>query len=88
MASTLNEILATPRDVQELVNKKGGTHQIIVTVEGVRTFDRARVHNSFAVLEQKDAGTFLVHPLDRPNELYQVSNRPDGATNLRRTHYR
>jgi inner membrane protein len=78
MASALNEILGTPRGVQELVNKKGGTHQIIVTVDGVRTFDRARVHNSFAVLEQKDAGTFLVHPLDRPNELYQVSNRPDG----------
>lgn len=78
MASALNEILGTPRGVQELVNKKGGTHQIIVTVYGVRTFDRARVHNSFAVLEQKDAETFLVHPLDRPNELYQVSNRPDG----------
>jgi inner membrane protein len=78
MASALNEILATPRGVQELVNKKGGTHQIIVTVEGVRTFDRARVHHSFAVLEQKDAGTFLVHPLDRPQDLYQVSNRPSG----------
>jgi inner membrane protein len=48
------------------------------TVDGVRTFDRARIHNSFAVLKQKDVGTFLVHPIDRPNELYQVSNRPDG----------
>jgi inner membrane protein len=79
MASALNEILGTPLGVQELVNKKGGTHQIIVTVDGVRTFDRARVHESFTVLEQKDAGTFLVHPLDRPNELYQVSNRTDGS---------
>lgn len=78
MAFTFNEILATPRGVQELVNKKGGSHQIIVTVEGVRTFDRSQVHESFTVLEQKDAGTFLVHPLDRPNERYQVSNRPDG----------
>jgi inner membrane protein len=45
---------------------------------GVRTFDRSRVHHSFTVLEQKDAGTFLVHPLDRPQDLYQVSNRSSG----------
>lgn len=82
MAFTFNEILATPRGVQELVNKKGGSYQIIVTVEGVRTFDRSRVHSSFAVLEQKDAGTFLIHPIDRPNELYQVSNRPDGERQI------
>jgi hypothetical protein len=48
----------------------------------VRTFDRSRVNESFTVLEQKDAGTFLVHRLDRPNELYQVSNRPDGERQI------
>jgi hypothetical protein len=26
---------------------------------------------------QKDAGTFIVHPVARPTELYQVSNRPE-----------
>ena len=79
MASALNEVLGTPRGVQEIINKKGGTHQVIVTVEGTRTFDRSRVHGSFAVLEQKDTNTFIIHPLDRPNELYQVSNKPDGS---------
>jgi inner membrane protein len=79
MASALNEVLGTPRGVQELVNKKGGSHQVVVTVEGVRTFDRSRVHSSFAVLDQKDISTFIIHPLDRPNELYQVSNKPDGS---------
>lgn len=78
MAFTFNEILATPRGVQELLDRKGGTHQIIALVEGVRTFDRSRVKESFVVLDQKDAGTFIVHPVDRPNELYQVSNRPEG----------
>jgi inner membrane protein len=78
MAFTFNEILATPRGVQELLTRKGGTHQIIALVEGVRTFDRSRVKESFVVLDQKDAGTFIVHPVDRASELYQVSNRPEG----------
>ncbi len=78
MTTTLNEMLGTPRGVAELMNKKGGS-QIIVMVEGARTFDRSRVHSSFAVLDQKDIGTFIVHPLDRPSELYQVSNKPDGS---------
>ena len=78
MAFTFNEILATPRGVQELLDRKGGTHQIIALVEGVRTFDRSWVKESFVVLDQKDAGTFIVHPVDRANELYQVSNRPEG----------
>jgi inner membrane protein len=78
MAFTFNEILATPRGVQELLARKGGTHQIIALVEGVRTFDRSRVKQSFVVLDQKDAGTFIVHPVNRAIELYQVSNRPEG----------
>jgi inner membrane protein len=78
MAFTFNEILATPRGVQELLDRKGGTHQIIALVEGVRTFDRSRVRESFVVLDQKDAGTFIVHPVNRATELYQVSNRPEG----------
>jgi inner membrane protein len=77
MAFTFNEILATPRGVQELLDRKGGTHQIIALVEGVRTFDRSRVKESFVVLDQKDAGTFIVHPVNRSSELYQVSNRPE-----------
>jgi inner membrane protein len=77
MTSTLNEMLGTSRGVTELMNKKGGS-QIIVTVEGAMTFDRSRVHDRFIVLEQKDRNTFIVHPLDRPTELYQVSNRSDG----------
>ncbi len=78
MTSTLNDLLGTPRGVAELMNKKGGS-QIIVTVEGAKTFDRSRVNDRFAVLDQKDQGTFIVHPLDRPSELYQVSNKPDGS---------
>ena len=78
MTSSLNELLGTPRGVAELMNKKGGS-QIIAMVEGVRTFDRSRVQNRFAVLDQKDQGTFIVHPVDRPNELYQVSNKLDGS---------
>ncbi len=77
MAFTFNEILATPRGVQELLDRQGGTHQIIALVEGVRTFDRSRVKESFVVLDQKDAGTFIVHPVNRASELYQVSNRPE-----------
>ncbi len=82
MAFTFNEILATPRGVQELLDRQGGSHQIIALVEGVRTFDRSRVKARFVVLDQKDAGTFVVHPVDRPNELYQVSNRPDGERQI------
>jgi inner membrane protein len=78
MTSTLNEMLGTPRGVAELMNKKGNS-QIIVMVEGARTFDRSRVHDRFAVLDQKDRNTFIVHPLDRPQDLYQVSNKPDGS---------
>ena len=78
MTSSLNDLLGTPRGVAELMNKKGG-FQIIVTVEGARTFDRSRVKDRFAVLEQKDQGTFIVHPINRPSELYQVSNKPDGS---------
>jgi inner membrane protein len=77
MGTSLNEILATPRGVQELMNQKGNTHQIIVHIDGVRTFDRARIKDDFVVVEQRDANTFLVHPISSPDELYQVSNRPD-----------
>jgi inner membrane protein len=87
MGFTFNEILATPRGVQELMNQKGNSHQIIVHIDGVRTFDRSRINGDFAVIEQKDANTFIVTPqlpilnsqfsiLNSP-ELYQVSNRPD-----------
>lgn len=77
MSASFNEILATPRGVQELMNQKGSTHQIIVSIDGVRTFDRARIKDDFVVIEQRDANTFLVHPLSTVDELYQVSNRPD-----------
>ena len=77
MGFTFNEILATPRGVQELMNQKGNSHQIIVHIDGVRTFDRARIKNNFVVIEQRDANTFTIHPLSQPDELYQVSNRPD-----------
>ena len=77
MGTSLNEILATPRGVQELMNQKGNTHQIVVHIDGVRTFDRARIQNDFVVVEQRDANTFTIHPLSKPDELYQVSNRPD-----------
>jgi inner membrane protein len=77
IAFTFNEILATPRGVTDLMNQKGNTHQIIVRIDGVRTFDRARVQDDFVVVEQKDAHTFAVHPVAIPDELYQVSNRPD-----------
>jgi inner membrane protein len=84
IAFTFNEILATPRGVQDLMNQKGHNHQIIVRIDGVRTFDRAKVNGDFAVIEQKDAHTFIVSPqlsiinyqLSIP-DLYQVSNRPD-----------
>jgi inner membrane protein len=77
MGFTLNEILATPRGVQELMNQKGNSHQIIVHIDGVRTFDRARIQDDFVVVEQRDANTFTIHPPAIPDELYQVSNRPD-----------
>jgi hypothetical protein len=71
-------MLGTPRGVADLMNKKGSS-QIVVMVEGARTFDRSRVHDRFAVLDQKDRNTFIVHPLDRPQDIYQVSNKPDGS---------
>jgi inner membrane protein len=77
MGFTFNEILATPRGVQELMNQKGNSHQIIVHINGVRTFDRARINNDFVVVEQRDANTFTIHPTSKPDELYQVSNRAD-----------
>jgi inner membrane protein len=77
IAFTFNEILATPRGVQDLMNQKGSSHQIIVHIDGVRTFDRARIKDDFVVVEQKDAHTFTIHPISTPDELYQVSNRPD-----------
>ena len=77
MGFTFNEILATPRGVQELMNQKGNTHQIVVHIDGVRTFDRARIQDDFVVVEQRDANTFTIHPPSKPDELYQVSNRPD-----------
>ncbi|NJR31803.1 MAG: lipase family protein [Chamaesiphon sp. CSU_1_12] len=77
IAFTFNEILATPRGVQDLMNQKGNSHQIIVRIDGVRTFDRAQVRDDFVVVEQKDAHTFTIHPVAIPDELYQVSNRPD-----------
>jgi inner membrane protein len=40
MGFTLNEILVTPRGVQELMNQKGSSHEIVVHIDGVRTFDR------------------------------------------------
>ena len=76
MSASLNEILATPRGVQELMNQKGNSHQIIVHIDGVRTFDRARIQDDFVVVEQRDANTFTIHPPSIPDELYQVSNRP------------
>jgi inner membrane protein len=39
--------------------------------------DRARIQDDFVVVEQRDANTFTIHPLSIPDELYQVSNRPD-----------
>ncbi len=77
MSASLNEILATPRGLPELLNPKGTTHQIVVRINGVRTFDRARIKDDFVVVEQRDAHTFLVHPLSASDELYQVSSRPD-----------
>jgi inner membrane protein len=75
MGFTLNEILATPRGVQELMNQKGSSHEIIVHIDGVRTFDRVRVSGDFVVIEQKDANTFVIHPPSKPDELYQVSSQ-------------
>jgi inner membrane protein len=71
LATTFNEILATPRGIQEILSKHGSTNQIIVQVEGVRMIDRARVSQSFGVLEQRDAHTFIVH------DLQQVGSRPE-----------
>jgi inner membrane protein len=77
LATTFNEILATPRGIQEILSKHGSTNQIIVQVEGVQMIDRARVSQSFGVLEQRDAHTFIVHDLQQPQDLYQVGSRPE-----------
>jgi inner membrane protein len=77
MTFTFNELLATPRGIQELMNDRGHNHQILVHINGVRTYDRARIKQDFAVLEQQDANTFIVHALDQPDQLYQVSSRPE-----------
>jgi inner membrane protein len=77
MGFTLNEILATPRGVQELMNQKGSSHEIVVHIDGVRTFDRTRIKDDFVVVEQRDANTFVIHPPSKPDELYQVSSRSD-----------
>jgi inner membrane protein len=82
---TFNEILATPRGIQELMNKQGNTHQIVAHIKGVRIFDRAIVNQDFAIIEQRDANTFIVRSLPTPHsplftersELYQVSSRPE-----------
>jgi inner membrane protein len=75
LASTFNEILATPRGIQEILSKHGSTNQVVVHVEGVRLIDRVRVSKSFGVLEQRDANTFVVYDLQQPQELYQVGSR-------------
>jgi inner membrane protein len=77
LAKTFNEILATPQGIQEILSKHGSTNQIIVQVEGVRTIDRSQVSQSFGVLEQRDAHTFIVHDLQQPQDLYQVGSRPE-----------
>jgi inner membrane protein len=77
LATTFNEILATPRGIQEILSKHGSTKQIIVQVEGVRTIDRARVSQNFGILEQRDANTFIVYDLQQPQDLYQVGSRPE-----------
>jgi inner membrane protein len=59
------------------MNDRGHNHQILVHINGVRTYDRARIKQDFAVLEQQDANTFIVHAIDQPDELYQVSSRPE-----------
>jgi inner membrane protein len=64
LASTFNEILATPRGIQEILSKHGSTRQIIAQVEGVRVIDRVRVSRRFGVLEQRDANTFIVYGLE------------------------
>jgi len=65
---------------------KNFSNQIIALVEGVRTFDRSWIKESFVVLDWKDSGTSIVYPAERLavyvsnrlNELYQVCNRPEG----------
>jgi inner membrane protein len=54
LASTFNEILATPRGIQEILSKHGSTRQIIAQVEGVRVIDRVRVSRRFGVLEPEN----------------------------------
>jgi inner membrane protein len=82
MVATFNDILATPRGVQDLINKQGRNRQILVEVDGVRFYDRAQIHNSFVVLDQIDAHTFLVHPPNQPRDLYRVSSRLDDRSQI------
>lgn len=76
---TINQFLATPRGVQELLNDRGRSNQIIATIEGVMNADRSRVNGKFIVLEQRGVGSFLVTPIEDLSKVYQVSNRPDGS---------
>jgi inner membrane protein len=82
MVAAFNDILATPRGVQDLINQQGRDSQILVEVDGVRLHDRARIRSSFVVLDQIDAHAFLVHPLNSPRELYRVSNRLDDKNQI------
>jgi inner membrane protein len=82
LTSTFNDILATPRGVQDLINKQGGNYQIVVEVDGVRFYDRQRIRANFVVLDQTDAHSFLIHPLARPRELYQVSSKTEGTSQI------
>jgi inner membrane protein len=82
MVAAFNDILATPRGVQDLINKQGRDSQILVEVDGVRFYDRARIRSSFVILDQIDAHTFLVHPPNSPRDLYRVSSRLDDRNQI------
>ena len=41
------------------------------------SFTKKHYQDDFVVVEQRDANTFLVHPLSIADELYQVSSRSD-----------
>jgi inner membrane protein len=70
MVTAFNDILATPRGVQDPIDQQGRDAQILVEVDGVRFYDRARIRSSFVVLDQIDAHTFLVHPPNSLRDLY------------------
>jgi inner membrane protein len=76
---TVNQFLATPRGVQELLADKGRSNQIIATIEGSNNSDRSQVNNKFLVLEQTGVNSFLVAPIDKLNQIYEVSNKPDSG---------